>query len=471
MINKAEVLKKWLEKLKPKRSKKKHNCRHFDNKIKDYEKFLPLVSNPVEVAKHSFLPFVQFVKRKYKYGKKNEKGKRTLIKSENGRLKVREIMYAGHLDTLVYVWYQCILEKYYEEQLANFNLSNDILAYRRIEKETDYRGKCNIDFSYEIFSYIKEKDTECIALTFDIKNFFPSLSHYILKEKWSEMLGEIRLPPDHFNVFKSLTKYTFIDIGQNDVKKLLNINTQGKKAHAKNFLENKKFSGTKFRKLKKKIRKLENEAKKNILIKNLKDKGIPQGSPLSGLLANIYLIDFDKKISKMVGDAGGIYRRYCDDIIVICQNDLAIELEKEIREKISINKDSEGNAYLIINDSKTKRINFIKESNRLSAWKVNKELKKQHLESLQYLGFEFDGMNIFIRSGSIARFHNQIRYGIAKIKKVYREGILLKRKFYERYSPMGNSNFFNYARKAKNTVLNNKFYGQLRNILDKVQSI
>ena len=141
------------------------------------------------------------------------------------------------------------------------------------------------------------------------------------------------------------------------------------------------------------------------------------------------MIDFDKKISKMVGDAGGIYRRYCDDIIVICQNDLAIELEKEIREKISINKDSEGNAYLIINDSKTKRINFIKESNRLSAWKVNKELKKQHLESLQYLGFEFDGMNIFIRSGSIARFHNQIRYGIAKIKKVYREGILLKRKF------------------------------------------
>ena len=70
----------------------------------------------------------------------------------------------------------------------------------------------------------------------------------------------------------------------------------------------------------------------------------------------------------------------------------------------------------------------MKIKNKLIAWKVDKNFEKEHMESLQYLGFEFDGETTFIRSGSIARFNNQLKYGIAKIKKVYKTGPILKKK-------------------------------------------
>jgi hypothetical protein len=45
--------------------------------------------------------------------------------------------------------------------------------------------------------------------------------------------------------------------------------------------------------------------------------GIPQGSPISDLLANIYLVDFDCEIQSLVSSVGGVYRRYSDDILII----------------------------------------------------------------------------------------------------------------------------------------------------------
>ena len=450
-----EIKDKWLEKLKPRKNKKKHNCLHFDNKIKDYKHFLPLVSNSEKIAKHSFLPFIKFNKLKYKYKTVNRE--RKLIKRDSlKRLKVREIMYAGHLDTLIYVWYQCLLEKSYNEALEKNSLSESILAYRRIEKSEDKRGKCNIDFAHEIFSYIKESKEECTALTFDIENFFPSLSHEFLKEKWCEILNATKLPPDHYNIFKSLTRYTYVDLTP-WIKKLLRINTPGKRAKAKNLLENNGFSGEKFRNLKKAIK----NAKINIFDKNPDTKGIPQGSPLSGLLANIYLLDFDKKINKIAKDAGGIYRRYSDDIIIVCPIEDGKELEEITRAEISINKDLSKKPYLVIKEEKTKRISFMKIKNKLIAWKVDKNFEKEHMESLQYLGFEFDGETTFIRSGSIARFNNQLKYGIAKTKKVYKTGPILKKKLLERYTPMGKSNFLSYVNKANKIVPGNRFLKQL----------
>jgi len=43
--------------------------------------------------------------------------------------------------------------------------------------------------------------------------------------------------------------------------------------------------------------------------------GIPQGSALSALLSNIYLVDFDEYMFKLGQTIGFIYRRYCDDIL------------------------------------------------------------------------------------------------------------------------------------------------------------
>jgi hypothetical protein len=55
---------------------------------------------------------------------------------------------------------------------------------------------------------------------------------------------------------------------------------------------------------------------KNIY-KNSKSYGIPQGAGISSVCSNIYLLDFDEKIHKYVNAQKGIYRRYCDDIIIV----------------------------------------------------------------------------------------------------------------------------------------------------------
>ncbi|WP_449400480.1 reverse transcriptase domain-containing protein [Chryseobacterium wanjuense] len=50
--------------------------------------------------------------------------------------------------------------------------------------------------------------------------------------------------------------------------------------------------------------------------------GIPQGLPLSAVLANIYLLDFDRNIIKeIVRKYRGYYRRYSDDLLIICSSD------------------------------------------------------------------------------------------------------------------------------------------------------
>ncbi|WP_257983354.1 reverse transcriptase domain-containing protein, partial [Vibrio parahaemolyticus] len=51
--------------------------------------------------------------------------------------------------------------------------------------------------------------------------------------------------------------------------------------------------------------------------KNRESQGIPQGSPMSGLLSNIYMIDFDIKLKNYAESLNGKYYRYCDDLLCI----------------------------------------------------------------------------------------------------------------------------------------------------------
>lgn len=49
---------------------------------------------------------------------------------------------------------------------------------------------------------------------------------------------------------------------------------------------------------------------------------------MSGLLSNIYMIDFDEAVSKHLAGIDGKYFRYCDDMIFIFDKSLKFKVEK-----------------------------------------------------------------------------------------------------------------------------------------------
>src|SRR5690606_36859209 len=48
--------------------------------------------------------------------------------------------------------------------------------------------------------------------------------------------------------------------------------------------------------------------------------GVPQGSALSTVFANMVLDDTDKKIENILNDKESFYARFCDDVIFISSN-------------------------------------------------------------------------------------------------------------------------------------------------------
>lgn len=60
-------------------------------------------------------------------------------------------------------------------------------------------------------------------------------------------------------------------------------------------------------------------------------KGIPQELPISAVLANIYMLVFDKAVNAEVKKANALYRRYSDDIIIASPG-VSIETLKKIVE-------------------------------------------------------------------------------------------------------------------------------------------
>lgn len=110
------------------------------------------------------------------------------------------------------------------------------------------------------------------------------------------------------------------------------------------------------KKIKTKIRKKEILSLIAKAIKNSENKGVPQGLPISNILASIYMIDFDVEFNSKPDI---LYFRYVDDILIFCSplhidninNELSFYLEKKLllslnHEKFESKTISEGLTYL-----------------------------------------------------------------------------------------------------------------------------
>src|SRR5690606_1506405 len=95
--------------------------------IKDYKWVKKYVQNKKTIKEHSFLPLIHkcLVKRKYRANLshiiRNKKGERIRY---IGKPKIRDIYYASHLDSIVFSYYNHIINDAYEKLIQNMSFNH-----------------------------------------------------------------------------------------------------------------------------------------------------------------------------------------------------------------------------------------------------------------------------------------------------------------------------------------------------------
>ncbi len=396
----------------------KRKYAHFDKRL-GLKQVFKYISNPENIAKHNFYPFIYYEKKMYKFNK--EKG----IKE-----KIRPICYASHIDRCIYQYYAYILNNIYNEIVRELDIDSCSIAYR------DNKRKSNIHFAKEVFDFIKCAQNVYIIVG-DFKGFFDNLDHKYLKEQICKLMNVEKLSDDMYAVFKSITKFSKCRLEDilvlnglsNSYKGIKELNSRDTVMDVETF---KSF-------------------KKGHLIKNKNKYGIPQGSSLSGIFSNIYMMDFDYKMKKITEESNGLYRRYSDDFILAipCES---IEAFKEFYKKaISIVNSMTG---VSIENDKTKAYFYCNKTIKNITNIVMPEIKDEK-NIIDYLGFSFDGNAIFIRQKTYGKYIYRMRRKIDGIER--RKGVTYKGnrisydKVYEKYSRKGltgdkkRSNFISYV--------------------------
>jgi hypothetical protein len=385
---------------------RRRGYRHFDTPI-DLASARALAENPDSVSYHPFLPFIAYSKYEPRY--KHQKDADGNIKGHI-EFKERPIAYSAHGDSAIFAYYAALLQERYEAILQQDGISECVLAYRK------FPGKyCNIHFARDAFKLIDGSDRN-IAIGLDVEKFFDTLDHVLLKKAWREVLGCETLPVDHYKVFRTITKfakvnrkqlYTALGIGRRQA-----IKGRGPLCDPSE--------------LRNRVRPL------GLINTNPNRFGIPQGSPISAIASNIYMLPFDRAMKAWCDGRGAIYRRYSDDILVLCNKTDRIAVEDFAEKAIK-------NVALHINRPKTISVEFdVAPDGALIATKP-----------LQYLGFLFDGNRILLRSQSLARYHRRTASAISQARwmaiKSSRQGgtrKLRRRHIYERSSHLNRKQSF-----------------------------
>lgn len=362
---------------------KRRNYLHFDYPVSESDA-RNLACDPLKIATHSFYPFLGY-----------KIATRRIGKDEDGNIiprpKVREIKIAAHRDAAIYAHYADQLLPLYEAELDRRGLAETVTAFRSLPQ-----GGTNIDFAGQVFRYI-DTHRPCVALAFDLEKFFDTLDHGVLKDHWAELLGCDRLPPDHFALYRSLTRFCWVE--RDELFGRLKISVHKPKAGRRRRI----CSPRDFR---------ENVRQAGLLKPNPSPgKGIPQGSPISALLSNVYMLDFDEEVNAGIIALGGYYRRYCDDIMVVVPPAQQQAAELLVHQAVEKSK-------VTLNDSKTDRVSF---PAGVGQHVGLPDSESGFSEQIQYLGFTYDGARTLIRPGSLGRYYGKMRAGVNLAKLTQRK--------------------------------------------------
>lgn len=390
---------------------------HFDEPMSE-SRASDLVSDPKKVARHAFWPVIL------------NPQKTVSIAEINGRrlhqAKCRPIVFSAHSDSHIYAYYAALLNQHLERRYAE-TCGDHVLAYRKLQP-----AQCNIHFACAAFAEVKSKKN-CDVIAIDVEGFFDTLDHQLLKQRWIELLGENQLPQDHYAVYKACTKDMAItvpalrDIFGGEIRR-----RAGKDSAA--ICDPKEF-----RRLVKLNLCLRHDlvwkVKRKPLPYRIKGKaaGIPQGLPISAVLANLYMYEADLSIKAQIESIGGSYRRYSDDILLIVPSDAA-------NNAVSIIETELDRVGLDINAKKTMHCRFHVAADGLRSFAVDKNFKVNERSPLSYLGFTFDGQDIRVRDSTISRFMIKANRAIKRAQiaaEKSEEGHLKKRQLYARLTSLG----------------------------------
>lgn len=399
---------------------KKKNSRpagyaHFDAKF-GLNSAWEYITDPNKVATHSFFPFIHYEQVFYKFSKKKD------VKE-----KIRPICYSSHIDRCIYQYYGFLLNEEYNQYIAEQGFSDSVVAYR-----TDLH-KNNIHFAKQAFDFIKQSD--CNVMVGDFTGFFDNLDHKYLKKDLCKVLGITTLTEDWYAVFKNITKYSKWDLI--DILKINNLLCDedidniaearkealtGKTRKAREWLDElnkmiKALNGQELVITKEQFK----ENKKRCIKKNMPNKtdlnqtirGIPQGSAISAVLSNVYMIEFDKTIHEFVSELKGLYLRYSDDFIIIIPHSSSVKLDKVKEFLFDVVEKTQG---VELQNDKTQLYSY---TNQI----INNISKDDNhfISHVDYLGFVFNGKEVTLRPKTVSKYYYRMYRKLNHIVKC--EGI------------------------------------------------
>ncbi|MFZ0636683.1 MAG: hypothetical protein WA755_07015 [Candidatus Acidiferrales bacterium] len=419
--------------------------------LKKYPHFDPLISartaesystDKIRVARHAFYPLMRYDQRWTRFAERGALG----------RIKERPIRYAARLDSCIFSYYRHVLSERYEAELVRLGLDRSVLAYRRIPTDDGRGGKCNIHFARDAILKIRELG-DCCVIGLDISGFFESLDHARLKDLWCRVLEVGKLPTDHFRVYKAITEYAEVE----KVKVYERLGHFGEKQAG---WDGKPTTGylTPFRKIPKHLcggkefrEKIAGRGCSTSIIEtNYKPYGIPQGAPISDLLANLYLLDFDNTVGMWIREVGGAYYRYSDDILIAVPGDESVG--RDLRQR-TCGLVREFGPRLVIKPEKSSLFVF----RRCGAEQTFQLLDgTRGKNGLEYLGFRYDGKRVYLRDATISNLRRKVAHAAR------REASSCARRYPDK-DVLKLKSLFNYERLIKRFGRVEDFDGKERN--------
>jgi hypothetical protein len=332
--------------------------------------------------------------------------------------KERPIMYASHRDACILSKYACelgsALDRYYEDH----ELGGHVIAYRKL-------GRSNYDFSADAFEFASA-NPKSVVLCFDITGFFDHIDHRILKDRLKRVLKTPELTTDWYAVFRHVTQFKMIE--RADLAAHPNI---GPRLTLR---------------LREPLATIATIISEGIPIKTNKEKfGIPQGTPISSVFSNLYMVDVDERMVEVCRQRGAFYQRYSDDILIICSLDDECVISSTFTSLVK-------NHLLEIKPDKTERVVF----------------DPQYSRAFQYLGFNISPQGAVIRPSSLARQWRKAKRSIVRARQAgvaaMAEGKATKvftKKLRRRFFPVGARNFSSYARRSASAFGSRKIVRQV----------